>query len=336
MEKDQEGNRWESMKRRAEHRRHPELESALERLNSYLHRSRGQLQGPSAPTMPVLFIVGCARGGSTILFQSLAASGYLAYPTNIISRFYRDPYLGALVHKVLYDLDHNFEIVPEQAREISFSSRLGRAQGAAAPHDFGYFWRNYFTFGEKQSDLLRAPSENDKHELAKDVAGMEEVFGRPVLLKAMEMNWHIPLVRAIFPNSVFIFNRRDILQNAISLFNARKNYVGSEEGWYSYRPAEYEAIAKMAPWEQVVAQVWYTEMAVAKGLERIPKSDVIEVQYEELCRSPAQVHDRIWQRIGTGGGYSGPQFFSTKETSIPPELQARAKELLKALSSDGL
>src|SRR5690606_39244763 len=98
-------------------------------------------------------------------------------------------------------------------------------------------------------------SENDKHELAKDVAGMEEVFGRPVLLKAMEMNWHIPLVRAIFPNSVFIFNRRDILQNAISLFNARKNYVGSEEGWYSYRPAEYEALAKMAPWEQVVAQV---------------------------------------------------------------------------------
>ncbi|MBK9764663.1 MAG: hypothetical protein IPO87_15265 [Flavobacteriales bacterium] len=63
------------------------------------------------------------------------------------------------MHRLLYDLDHQKEIFPDEARVLEFKSRLGRSQGAAAPHDFGYFWRNYFTFSSLKPSWYSQPDE---------------------------------------------------------------------------------------------------------------------------------------------------------------------------------
>ncbi|MBK6551076.1 MAG: sulfotransferase [Flavobacteriales bacterium] len=283
--------------------------------------------------MPVLFIVGCARAGSTILFQSLAHSGQFAYPTNLMSRFYRDPYFGAMVHRLLYDLDHQREIFSDEARVLEFKSRLGRSQGAAAPHDFGYFWRNYYTFGTTQSELLRAPSLEEVRALVSDVAGIESVFARPVLLKGMEMNWHIPTIRALFPNSIFLFNHREILHNAMSILDARRSYSGDENAWYSYKPTEFDQIKELPAWEQVVAQVWLTERAVQQGSAGIPTSDFLDISYEDLCREPEAVHTRIYTRLNLNAKYQGPISFQGPEKAIPNTLSDRADALIDKLRS---
>ena len=326
-------NNWETQERRPEHRRDPEVERILSLLNTFLHDSRSSLERPVQLTMPVLFIVGCARAGSTILFQSLARSGQFAYPTNLMSRFYRDPYVGALVHRLLYDLDHQKEIFPDEARVLEFKSRLGRSQGAAAPHDFGYFWRNYFTFGTTQAELVHTPSLDEGRALMSDLAGIETVFGRPVLLKGMEMNWHIPTIRALFPNSVFLFNHRDILHNAMSILGARRSYSGDENAWYSYKPAEYDLIKDLPAWEQVVAQVWLTERAVKQGSTGIPASDFLDISYEDLCRVPEAVHSKIFTRLKLNREYQGPISFEGSEKAIPNELSDRADALITRLRS---
>lgn len=326
-------NSWETQERSPEHRRDTEVERTLEIINGHLHRSRAALDRPEKPARPVLFIMGCARAGSTILFQSLADSGNFAYPTNVISRFYRDPYFGALIHRLLYDLDHNREIFPDEARKLEFKSRLGRSQGAAAPHDFGYFWRNYFTFGSTQGQLTGAPTGEQEKALKSDIAGIEAVFGRPVLMKGMEMNWRIAELRRLFPNSIFLFNHRNILHNAMSILNARRSYVGSEEGWYSYKPDEYERIKHLPAWEQVVAQVWFTERAVRKGLEPIVGTDIIDISYEDMCQKPGMVHERINARLGTSMDYRGPAEFQMNEKAIPKELVDRATLLIDRMAS---
>lgn len=326
-------NSWETQERSPEHQRDTEVERTLDILNSHLHHSRASLSRPEKPSKPVLFIMGCARAGSTILFQSLAASGNFAYPTNVISRFYRDPFFGALVHRLLYDLDHNREIFPDEARKLEFKSRLGRSQGAAAPHDFGYFWRNYYTFGSTQSQLVAAPTGVQEQALISDVAGIEAVFGRPVLMKGMEMNWRIAELRRLFPNSIFLFNHRDILHNAMSILNARKAYVGNEEGWYSYKPHEYERFKHMPPWEQVVAQVWFTERAVRKGLKPITGADIMDISYEDMCQQPEKVHARINTRLGAAMDYRGPAAFQMNEKDIPKELVDRATLLIDQMGS---
>lgn len=324
-------NSWETTQRADRHARDPELERLLALLNDHLHRARELTPRPVAPALPVVFVVGCARAGSTLLMQWLAHTGMVAYATNIISRFYKDPYVGALVHRILHDLDHRGEVFPDKPDRSAFRSELGRTHGADAPHDFGYFWRNYFGFGELQCDLVRTPDATQSAALQSDVAGMEQVFGRPVMLKAMEMNWHLPAIRALFPDSVFLFVQRDPIANAASLLKARRSFYGDDGAWYSYKPAEYDTIKTLPPWEQVVAQVWHTNKAVRNGLKGLPAADVIEVEYERFCADPAWLHRLIATRLGTDASYTGPLHFAASSAAVTDEMKARAQHMLERL-----
>ncbi len=326
-------NSWESSGRSARHARDPELERMLRLLNDHLDKARALLPRPAAPQMPVVLVVGCARAGSTLLMQWLADSGLVSYATNLLSRFYKDPYIGALIHRVLFDLDHRGEVFPVKPAHGEFVSELGRTRGADAPHDFGYLWRNYFGFGELQSELTRTPDAMGIAALRSDVGGMEQVFGKPVMLKAMELNWQIPLLRSIFPNSVFLFIQRDPMANAASLLKARQSFYGDEGAWYSYKPAEYAALKELPPWEQAVAQVACTNRAVRAGLAAIPAEDAIDVRYEEFCADPAALHRRLAARLGASTHYHGPAHFHASGKAFAPEQQERARAFLSAYAS---
>lgn len=326
-------NRWESAQRAPRHARDPELEAALRTLNDHLDRSRHLLPRPLLPSKPVVFVVGCARGGSTLLMQWLASTGLVAYPTNLLSRFYKDPYVGALIHRILYDLDHKGEVFPTKPDRSDFRSELGRTLGANAPHDFGYLWRNYFTFGALQSDLVTVPDADRLTGLQSDVASMELVFQRPVMLKAMEMNWHIPLLRKLFPDSVFLFVQRELNAHAASILKARVDYFGDEAAWYSYKPAEYESIRAAAPWEQVVSQVWYTNRAVQRGLTGLPDKDVIKVPYDHFCAAPSELHQKLASRLGSSSTYEGPMSFKISDRPVDARRAEESRQLIERLSA---
>ena len=324
-------NAWESTQRDQKHARDPELETALRTLNDHLDKARHLLPRPDMPQRPVVFVVGCARGGSTLLMQWLASTGLVAYPTNLLSRFYKDPYVGALIHRVLFDLDHRGEVFPTKPDRAEFRSELGRTRGADAPHDFGYFWRNYFAFGERQSDLVHEPDREKVKGLQSDVAALELVFKKPVMLKAMEMNWHLPLLRSLFPNSVFLFIQRDIIANASSLLHARRSFYGDEHAWYSYKPAEYDTIKVEAPWEQVVSQVWYTNRAIRNSAQALPARDLIDVHYERFCEDPRALHDLLADRLGMRSEYDGPMAFAASGKPVSAELTERANRMMERL-----
>ncbi len=322
-------NQWEDGARKPEHQRRVELESWLTRLNDQLELMRQGWDGAATLHYTPFFIVGCARSGSTLLYQALAATGEFAYPTNIISRFHRNPYIGSLVHRVLFDMDQTGEIFQKTENPGVFRNKLGKTIGPDAPHEFNYLWRNYFTFGELQSQLLTRPEGDRALELIMDLAAMEEVFSKPLLMKAMEINWQLPILHSIVPSAVLLFIRRNILRNAWSLLNARKEFFGTEERWYSYKPEEYDRIKKLAPWEQVVAQVWFTERAVEQGLAAIPAANRLEVTYEDLCKNPEEVFMRIRNKEPQIGPYRGPKEFAASSVAMPRELVERGEKLLK-------
>src|SRR5690606_6790054 len=96
-----------------------------------------------------IFVVGALRSGTTLLTQWLADSGMVAYPTNLLSRFYAAPLVGAKIQLLLTDPRYNFrnEILDFNG-EINFSSENGKTQGALAPNEFWYFWRRFLPFDE--------------------------------------------------------------------------------------------------------------------------------------------------------------------------------------------
>ena len=50
-----------------------------------------------------VFVVGALRSGTTLFTQWLATTGLTAYPTNLLSRFYGAPLVGAKIQQLLTD-----------------------------------------------------------------------------------------------------------------------------------------------------------------------------------------------------------------------------------------
>lgn len=298
--------------------RNPALEDLLAELNTLLKVSEKEvLTQFDKPQYPMLLIVGCPRSGTTLLLQWLAASGLFGYPSNFISRFYQAPYIGAKIQQMLSD--PRFAFRDEMAGAATdylneYRSRLGKTRGFLSPNEFWYFWRRFFPFREIQRLSPKELARVDGDTLLRELAALEAAFGKPLAMKAMIVNWHLPFIANLLDTALFLYIKREPLFTMQSLLNARQIYSGSIEQWYSFKPPEYEKLKDLTPYEQVAGQVFYTTQAIENGLAEIPASRKIEISYEEFCQHPAQ----LWQKLGEHlhpfgyelSDYRGPQQFA--------------------------
>lgn len=283
-------------KRTKHHKRDPELEEILGTLEHVL----GQAETNAPPELPkdeypIVFIMGCARSGTTLLCQYLAKVTGFAYPTNLLSRFYYAPYLGSLIQKVLYDLDVKGELLGSLKQENDFTSHLGKTKGPMAPHEFWFFWRRFFNFSETQ---FLSDEELETVDVAGFYQGLQSictVHNSPLVLKGAIMNWNIGFLADVFKNAYFIHIKRDVFSNAKSLFNARLEFFGEKEEWYSFKPPEYEMIKSLEPEEQVVAQVIYSNNAIHEGLKVLEQGRHLTVSYDDFCQNPAGVVESLFK-----------------------------------------
>lgn len=134
-------------------RRSAEQESLLQGVNDLLAEAERRIIEDSAgPTKPLIFIVGAPRSGTTLMLQWLAASGRFAYPTNLLSRFFKAPYIGVRIQQLLTDpsLDYRGELFELTGTTIDWVSNAGKTRGVLQPHEFFYFWRRFFPVDQAQ------------------------------------------------------------------------------------------------------------------------------------------------------------------------------------------
>lgn len=125
-------------------KRNENLERFLKEINDDLWNTEQKLLQKSYENYPILFIVGPIRSGSTLVLQWLANTRQFSYPTNILSRFYQSPIIGAKIQRLLTDEKYNFrnEILDFHSK-IDFNSENGKTKGALSPNEFWYFWRRF-------------------------------------------------------------------------------------------------------------------------------------------------------------------------------------------------
>lgn len=283
--------------RRPEHRKVQELERLFEELKGPLSKAERDLEDREAPEAPPVFILGCARSGSTLVHQYLASSGLFAYPSNVISRFFYAPLVGAKVQKMLFELDDQGEVFPDK-RAFAFDSDLGKSKGPLAPHEFWYFWRRFFPFGELHKVDRDRLKEEDLERLVKELGNLEGAFRKPLLMKAMILHWDLDILERVFPNALFVQVKRDPKANARSLLHARQRFYGDHETWYSFKPpVEYPELKDKDPVEQVLGQVRANERTVERFFADLPSSRTLCLPYEDFCRSPYPYLEELSNRI---------------------------------------
>lgn len=295
----------DSKDRAVDHRKPEQLESLLrffaERLGPIEAK---ELDGALLSENPVLFIMGCARSGSTLVLQYLAYLGMFAYPTNFLSRFYYAPYLGAKLQQMLFDADFGQELTA-WACGATFESVLGKTRGPTSPHGFQYFWRRFFPLADvAEMDLARLSAANGA-EFVRELRAVQGVRDMPMVLKGMMLNWHIPYLAQLDKGFHFLYIKRDLADNTGSLVRAREEFCGHVGGWYSFKPPGYEGILELDPVHQAAWQVLETNAAVEEGLATVPEERVLNVTYEQFCRQPRQLLEQIFVSMGHPTGSRG-------------------------------
>ena len=317
--------------------RNTALEQLLDELNRLLGSANQELvSAPPQEWFSKVFVMGPLRCGTTLFTQWLAATGLTAYPTNLLSRFYGAPLIGAKIQQLLTDPRYNFrnEILDFNS-EIDFFSENGKTKGALAPNEFWYFWRRFLPFDELDylpDDELRA--RGDLTGLRDELNALANIFRKPFSLKAMIMNQNIPALDSLFDKALFVWIRRDPIFNIQSALEARKRQYGDIRAWYSFKIKEYPQLEGLDPLESVAGQIHAINNSVRRALESMPEHKKLVIRYEDFCREPASYYAETVARLREQQGLPEGRYEYTGETRFEHTNRWRLEEYTRRQAED--
>ena len=310
-------------------------EAFLEKLNAALDRSEelAPRERETAAQLPILYVVGLPRSGTTLLCQVMARYLRVGYVDNIIARFWRRPSVGIRLSKLL---------LGEDARlGISFKSQHGKTAEPAGPHEFGYFWRTWFNVDASKTHHLTSDelAQVDRDGLRTALrAEFLSTFEMPVVFKGVLCGFHAALLSELHPASLFVHIKRDPLANAVSILSARKARYGTYDAWWSLKPSTYPFVPKPAdPVEEVLRQMKDVDAEIAAELAK-PRVQSIAVNYRDICTDPGAVLEALVARVGLMGeklervGGDLPDLTESGGSTLPAEMMERLRASVTGLA----
>lgn len=322
-------------------RRNDGLEGLLRELNGALGEAEARMEGlPDDPPFPTILIIGAPRSGTTLLMQWLAASGLVAYPSNLLSRFFGAPYLGARIQQLLTDPRFNYkdELAGLASHELAFSSEVGKTKGVLQPNEFWYFWRRFIPNADPEWITPEQEARIDAAGFRRGVAHIQHAFGKPFATKGIILQYNLEALRRVLGKVVFVHTRRDAFFNTQSLLKARQDYKGSIDAWFSVKPREYAQLLQREPVEQVAGQVMLTQRHIEEQLAAMPEAHGITIDHERFCADPAAFHHALGERLRAWGhawpqDYRGPERFAVHDqVKVDEGMKAR---IIKACAEYG-
>jgi hypothetical protein len=154
--------------------------------------------------------------------------------------------------------------------------------------------------------------------------------GRSLLIKNLYSGLRLAPIVHYIPEAVFIVIERDIIDNARSILEARKNQLGNYETWFSMKPPGYEKMLTFPPHEQVVEQIRAIYGMIYYELEGLPDNRMIKVRYENLCTDPEKVIAQIKSFFTKIGVEVGMRCISLLPFTVPQKIRIQS-DLYEAL-----
>jgi hypothetical protein len=266
-------------------------------MNDRLEADDDRLTAPfTRPAMPVSFILSQARAASTLFIQIVASCYRVGYVTNLLARYSRAPYIGALLQRSLEDPDF------KSTMRTDFVT-----SGPAEPHEWGWFWSNRLRL---QPDEYYVPMERpvDIGTLASKIAAIETALGAPLLFDNIFAQCNLGMIEAAIGEVVTVRMRREPYYVCNSILNARLRRHGDLATWYGNRTRDHARIGQIEdPVQQVVEQVWSTEEEINALSEARADSNRMDVEYEELVASPLNLADRFAALLASLGAAVEPR-----------------------------
>jgi hypothetical protein len=241
---------------------------------------------PPAVLQRPVFIVAAPRSGSTLLFETLAASDQLVT-------------VGGEAHWLIESVDELRVGAPGVD-----SNRLG-----ADAYSVELARRMHASLAEKLVDSARCPA--------------DVLDGRRFLEKTPKNSLRIPLFNRVFPDAQFIFLWRDPRENVSSIVEAwrsgdwqtYRDLDGFEGAWSMVLPPGWRALSGR-PLEEIAAFQWdTTNRIVREDLALLPPDRWTAVEYSQLIRAPQATVERLCGFLGID---VDPALRARIEAPLPP------------------
>jgi hypothetical protein len=258
------------------------FEAFLSSLNDTVHEGMGDFSPPLEPFITGQ-IVGLPRSGTTIVYQLLALTGRVGYPSNVMALFWQAPTIGAKLQKHL----------AAPGPTISTRSVAGRTAEPLDPHEFGYFWRR--ALGHSSNSVKSDQKPLDWSTLQSILDAVTGIFDSPVVYKNFLAMVHADSIRCNLERQKFLVIQRPMVDTAASLLAVRRRIGIPENDEFGLVA---ENLSKDAPLlERVANQVCELKSLIEScNFENDPSS--MQVDYISLCNDPRSTIGAILEFVG--------------------------------------
>jgi LPS sulfotransferase NodH len=244
----------------------------------------------------LVYVVGVPRSGTTLLAQLIARHLDVGCISNLAARFWRRPRVGLEIARM---------VLGDARGTIALRSTHGATPGAAAPHEFGNFWRHWLRLDAMPNH--RGPA---THHATLDADGLRDALrdeiiatvGGPVMLRNVICGLHARFLTTVHPRSLFVRVERDERPVAASILTARHTRTGTYDAWWSLAPSTYPfSDLGVDPVADVVRQVRDCGADFDDELGA-PEVHAMTIGYDALCRDPRGALEAIATAASSLGG----------------------------------
>ncbi len=234
----------------------------------------------SANALPLLLIVGPPRAGTTLVYQYLAQTLDVTYPSNLNSLFPRS---------VLFRRAHSRSTKPELA------SYFGQTTGLNEPNDAFHIWNRWL--GDDRYRTKTNLSENDALEMQRFFAAWTDHAERPFLNKNNRNCHSLAVLADALPQAHFVVVNRDPTAIVRSLIRARRTVQGDETCGWGLLSQEDHADDPLGYVRDVCEQVANANRILSEQVEKIDAASLHQTSYEQFCESPMALAEALNSRI---------------------------------------
>jgi hypothetical protein len=234
--------------------------------------------------LPLIFVVGAPRSGTSLIYQVLAHCLDVSYFTNVDAMFRRSPITAARVFGSR-----------SRRRSARFRSFFGQTAGLTAPNDGFHVW-NRFLGTDRYATPARL-SDPVSRQMATFFNAWLSTFGKPLLNKNNRNTDGVELLASHLPNAYWIAVRRDPFFVAQSLILARAEVQGSKNVGWGLRSRSSQSSDPLGYVDDVCDQITEIDKKLAQATSALDPGRIQEIRYEDFCRNPTEHVQRLLQWV---------------------------------------
>ncbi len=234
---------------------------------------------------PPIFIMGPARSGTTVIYQSIIYSLDVCYFFNIMdSKLFK--YIPEYIAKIAKNYNIN--------ADIKFTSYYGKTEGFFGPSQGINIWNRWFKIEKELNEIGKCYlSDNDISEMRNTLNFITNLSRVPFVNKWNGHNVHLLTLDEVFPNAVYLRVKRDSVLNAQSVLIGRRELKGDPYRNITRSPRRYNLYKNSNYIEQVCGYIIEMNRELDEVSNKIDKEKIITIEYESFCENPQKTINDI-------------------------------------------